>query len=91
LLLIKQLTGVESNLKPFECVGTKEESLIAVYLCWKKEKSSLIAKYFERNILPQNKNLEKRTIKIMDSWNNQNKLPNKFIKILKDENRRIKK
>ena len=91
LPLIKELIGVGSHSKPFECVGTRKESLIATYLCWKKEKLSLITKYFEKNILPQCKNLEKKADKMINSWNHQNKLPNSFIKILKNEDKRIRK
>jgi len=91
LLLIKELIGVGLHLKPFECVGTREESLIATYLCWKKEKNSLITKYFEKNILHQQKNLEKKADKMINSWNHQNKLPNSFIKMLKNEDKRIRK
>ena len=90
LSLIKELMGVGSHVKPFECVGTREESLIATYLCWKKDKSSLITKYFEKNILPKQKNLEKRATKMINAWNAQNKLPSSFIKILKNENKRTK-
>ena len=91
MILIKELIGVGSHFKPFECVGTREESLIATYLCWKKDKSSLIAKYFEKNILPEHKNLEKKADKIINSWNSQNKLPDSFLKTLKNENKRIRK
>ena len=85
LPLIKELMGIGSHFKPFECVGTREESLIATYLCWKKDKSSLITKYFKKNVLPKHKNLEKKADKIMNGWNNQNRLPKKFLKILKNE------
>ena len=88
--LMKELIG-EGNFKPFECVGTTKESLIAIYLCWKKEKLYLITKYFEKNILSKYKDLEKQSIKMMGSWNSQNKLSNSFIKILKNENKRFKK
>jgi len=75
--------------KPFECVGTKKESLIAFYLSWKKSRDPVSAelpfllRYFERNILPKYPNLEKESKKIIDSWNSQNDLPKEFGKVLK--------
>jgi len=75
--------------KPFECVGTKKESLIAFYLSYKKsigwacDKLPLLLKYFEKRILPKYPNLEKEARKLMNSWNNQNNLSREFEKILK--------
>jgi hypothetical protein len=77
----------EKKFKPFECVGTKKESLISFYLSWKKsrgEGNSLpyLLKYFENKILPKYKNLKKESKRIMNSWNNQHNLPKEFKKIL---------
>jgi hypothetical protein len=84
LSLMLELIG-ERKFKPFECVGTKKESLAALYLSWKKEKAkpSFLLKYFEKNILPKYPNLEKESQKILNSWNHQNKLSNYFKKIFK--------
>ncbi|MCX6764808.1 MAG: hypothetical protein NTU58_03885 [Candidatus Nealsonbacteria bacterium] len=56
LSLMKDL--IEKNrTKPFECVGTKEESLVAIYLSWKKDKKikklPVLLRYFEKEILPK--------------------------------------
>ncbi|XOB41765.1 MAG: hypothetical protein ACKKMS_03555 [Candidatus Nealsonbacteria bacterium] len=40
-------------------------------------------RYFEKKILPRHPNLEKESIKILNSWNKQNNLPKEFEKILK--------
>jgi len=71
--------------KPFECVGTKKESLIAFYLSWKKNKEKLpyLLEYFENKILPKYLNLEKEVKKIMNSWDKENNLNNDFKRILK--------
>ena len=85
--LTEELIG-EKNFKPFECVGTKKESLIAFYLSWKKSQqrheSSFILRHFEKKILPRYPKLEKETKKIMNSWNKHNNLPKEFKKMLKD-------
>ena len=88
LPIMRQLIG-EEKFKPFECVGTKKESLIAFYLSWKKYRGQTSAnlpfllEYFQNKILPKYKNLEKESIKILNSWSNQHYLPKKFEEILK--------
>lgn len=85
--------------KPFECVGTKKESLITFYLCWRKASRAgdlpFLLKYFENKILPRiipkgfvqglpkYLNLKKESKKIMNSWNNQHSLPREFEKMLR--------
>ncbi|MCD6550497.1 hypothetical protein J7K24_03055 [bacterium] len=86
LPLMEQLIG-EKKFKPFECVGTKEESLIAFYLSWKKDKNRLnkpfLLKHFEKKILPRYKNLETEAKEILESWNKENNLPKIFEDILR--------
>jgi len=64
--LMEELTG-EKKFKPFECVGTQEESLIAFYLGLEKAKTEeeipVVLKYFEQKILPKHENLEKEAKK----------------------------
>ena len=87
---IAERVEVDIRGKPFECVGTTKESFIAFYLSYKKYRGATpvnlpaLLKYFEEKILPKYKNLEKESIKILNSWNNQNYLPKHFEKILKE-------
>jgi hypothetical protein len=86
LALMLELIG-ERKFKPFECVGTKKESLVALYLSWKKDekrkiKMPFLLKYFENKILPKYPNLEKEAKKIMNSWDNRNNLNINFRKVL---------
>ncbi len=89
LSLMKELIG-EQGIKPFECIGTKKESLLAFYLSWKKankigidiSKLSLL-NYFEEKVLLKHQNLENESKKMINSWNNYNNLPKEFEKILK--------
>ncbi len=86
LPIMQQLIG-EKGFKPFECVGTKKESLVAFYLSWKKNKVGkrpFLLKYFERNVLPKYPNLEEDSKKLMNSWSNQHNLPKDFNKTLKN-------
>jgi hypothetical protein len=88
LSLMLQLIG-ERKFKPFECVGTKKESLIAFYLSYKKykenpnQKMPFLLKQFEERILnylrPRISAIKKRFLR---GWSNQHYLPKKFEKIL---------
>lgn len=88
LPIMLQLIG-EKGIKPFECVGTKKENLLAFYLSWRKYrerfsvKLPFLLKYFEEKILLKHSNLKKESIKILNSWNNQNNLPKEFERVLK--------
>jgi hypothetical protein len=86
LNLMKELIG-ESRFKPFECVGTKKESLIAFYLSWKKAKKEkshpYLLKYFEDRTLMKYPNLENETKRLMRSWFEQNNLSVKFKSLLR--------
>jgi hypothetical protein len=85
---MEELIG-EKKFKPFECVGTKKESLTAFYLSWKKYHyinnytPVYLLRYFEEKILPKYPGLEKESIKILNSWNKQHNLPKESEKVLK--------
>ena len=93
--IMKELIG-EDKYKPFECVGTKKETLIAFYLSYKKYidrkrvddtyvNLPFLLRYFEKKILPKYSKLklEKESKKILNSWDKQNNLPKEFDKALK--------
>jgi len=67
--LLEKLSGLK-NPKPFECVGTKEEIKIGLYLSIEQYKDRLpkLLTFAHENILKQEKELEKRTDRIMQSW-----------------------
>jgi len=87
LLPIMQGLIGEKKFKPFECVGTKKESLVAFYLSLKKTsrvgETPFLLKYFQKQTLPKYPNLEKEAKKILNSQNKQHNLPKDFLKILK--------
>jgi len=83
LPIMQELIG-ERGTKPFECVGTQKESLVAFYLSWKKSKSKpVLLKYFEREILPKHKNIDKASKELLASWNKENNLPKRFLKLVR--------
>jgi len=88
LLPIMQELIDEKKFKPFECVGTKKESLVAFYLSHKKYMDRTYAKlpylleYFKRKILPKYQNLENESIKILNSLNKKHSLPREFEKVM---------
>ncbi|OGD62931.1 hypothetical protein A2160_04150 [Candidatus Beckwithbacteria bacterium RBG_13_42_9] len=83
------LVGKEAQ-KPFDCVGTKEESLAAFYLGCQKNKRegrelpALLAKIYDE-ILSQEKNLPERSEQILTAWNEDNFVPEKLTILLKEE------
>lgn len=85
LPVMRELVG-ERKFKPFECVGTKKETLAALYLSYLSFKTSpkipVLLEYFEKKLLPKYKNLEKESKTILNSWNNQHNLPPRLINIL---------
>lgn len=75
---LKELIG-EKKVKPFECVGTRKEALVAMYLSYKRaETRPYLLKYFEKNILPKRKDWEKISLEVMDHWNKKNFIPEYF-------------
>jgi hypothetical protein len=77
LPILKELIG-EKEVKPFECVGTRKEALVALYLSYKKGENSYLLKYFENNILPKHKDWEEMVVETMDHWNKKNFIPDYF-------------
>lgn len=85
---LKDLVGVGEH-KPFECVGTKEEVKIALYLSIRKSKKEnrnlpFILEEADK-LLQHENNMDKRTEKLFKSWNNSNFLSPKLAKVLKKE------
>jgi hypothetical protein len=78
LPILKELIG-EKAVKPFECVGTRKEALVALYLAYKKSpERPVLLKYFEKEILPKHKDWEKMSLEVMDFWNKKNFIPPYF-------------
>ena len=82
LFLLKELTGILPS-KPFECVGTKEESLSAISVIVQKDEKykeePVLVEFLKENenILPETENFEKIT-----KINHENFVPEKFLKMI---------
>ena len=76
------LLGIK-GIKPFECVGSKEETMVAFYLCIKKAKRSnkplpIILQIVEEKVISKEQNMYNRMQNILNSWNNQHAIPNEI-------------
>lgn len=85
--IAQELLGVGAK-KPLECVGTHEETIITFYLAIKKyldnnqELPALLKKVYQ-NIIANETDLENRTSVILNSWNEDNSVPDQFSDLLK--------
>lgn len=84
--LIEKLIAKKA-FKPFECLGTKKETLVAFYLAIKKEKKSkktlpFLLKYFEKKIAPKYPEFKKLSLKFLSSWGKHN-LPSDLASFLR--------
>lgn len=78
----------DDTVKPFECIGTREELKIAFYLSFQKEKNPenlILLKYFKQTVLPEYQDWDERTDKLLKSWDDNNNLPENYFRILKKE------
>jgi len=80
----------KGKLKPFECVGTHEETLCALYLSIQKYKAEnqelpYILEQIEEKVLKNAQDLETRTEKLLNYWNYEHNLNSELEKILKRE------
>lgn len=76
--LFKELLGLEGN-KPFECVGTPEETKAALYLVHQKKShaGTPVMDMFEKEILPTMKNPDQLVMKCL-SPTPQHSIPEQF-------------
>jgi hypothetical protein len=84
-----ELLGWGEN-KPFECVGTAEETAVAFYLCLKKaeqkgESLPLVLRYVREKILVREHDLEERTLAILRSWDVKHAIPRDLEELLARE------
>lgn len=89
LPILKELLG-ETSHKPFECVGTRQETLVALYLALEKRKNSksqlpLLLRSFQEEVSPKHQNLAQQSQKLLNSWGQDENLPEDLRKILKNE------
>lgn len=85
--LLARLTG-DAPMKAFECVGTRAETILALYLAWKRRRAEPIlpaviasyAKYLESH---QN-DLEEQAKEMLSAFDQSHFIPENFVKVVKD-------
>lgn len=86
LPLVKDVLGLGSG-KPFECIGTFEETLVAFNLCLKKYgQGSLppLIEFFRNEVLPSYPSIDQLESEILTGYDKQNNLPRHYDSILKN-------
>jgi hypothetical protein len=86
--VIQELTGLRGH-KPFECVGTEEETLVGLYLSIKKarthqNKLPLVLQYVEDELLPKHPGIAGVTSKMLSTWSGNHNLPREYAKLLRE-------
>ena len=86
--LLAELVGL-SHHKPFECVGTTEEMLVALYLCVQQAKEldallPVVLRDVETDILPHYPDLQQRVNSLLLAWSEDHYVPQKYTKVLRD-------
>lgn len=82
--LMEELVG-EKRFKPFECVGTSKETLVAFYLSLRKTHAPLpvLLQHFRQHIAKKHEKLPEESRIILASWNKNHALPPHLEKALK--------
>ena len=75
--------------KPFDCVGTHEESLVAFHLCVEKarkeyHKLPILLQLIWDQILSKQHDLEQRSRQLLNDWNQNHQVPDKLEVMIKD-------
>lgn len=88
LPIAKELVGLSIH-KPFECVGTHEESKIAFQLSAEKFKGRgealpFMLGYLDEHIFSQEGAWEERAQQVLHAWNEAHSIPSDFESLLKD-------
>src|SRR3989304_6267059 len=78
----------ENKIKPFECVGTREEIKVGLFLSLRSyhgEELPKLLEYAKRKYLEDTKYLESKSKEILLHWDDNNNLTPKFSKVIKNE------
>lgn len=74
----RELTGIEEN-KPFECVGTRKEVLVALKSFIEKGGNTLLTERYKDTILSETADLSE----MLEGWVDENSVPEEYQDILK--------
>ena len=84
---IKELLGFTEH-KPFECVGTREEMLVALYLGIQRRRFRsaplpVALRFVEAEVVPQHPTLPERAESLPHAWGDQHHVPPLYVELLK--------
>ncbi|MBI1956294.1 MAG: hypothetical protein HYS38_07855 [Acidobacteria bacterium] len=85
--ILQALLGLDAN-KPFECVGTKEETLAAIYLCAQKYRGQGIElppalRAIEETVLSTRSDLPQLAQRVLTAWTDEHHLPPELVEIIR--------
>jgi UDP-N-acetyl-alpha-D-muramoyl-L-alanyl-L-glutamate epimerase len=83
--LLEQM-AIVGKVRPFECVGGQEETIIGLYLATQKYAGVKLPELLEKaqtQILTHENNLEIRAQQILTAWDTNNNIPEKLSELLK--------
>jgi hypothetical protein len=86
--IIQELSGVSGH-KPFECVGTRRETIAALYLGLRRAKTQcaelpLVWRYVEEHVLPKYTHAQDLVPEILLAWSDNHTLPKDYEAILRE-------
>ncbi len=87
LPIIGELLGFAAH-KPFECVGTKEEMLVALSLSIQQAKTRhsalpVVLRYVEEAIVPRQPDLSQRIERVLHAWSERHYVPPEYAELLR--------
>ena len=86
--LLRDLLGMNAA-KPFECVGTKEETLAALHLCIEKYRQQGVSlpaalQTIHDAVLSSRSDLRQVARRVLSSWTDQHYLPSDIASVFRD-------
>jgi len=86
----------KTEAKPFDCVGTHEESIAAFYLCIEKNRANqtdlpILLQLIWDQVLSKQHNLKESSDKILHSWNQNHQLPGRMETLIQNAIKNLKK
>ena len=79
---------LENRIKPFECVGTRDELKVGLFLSLKlyeENRLPALLRYAKEHYLKDTENIGELAAKVLNNWDDNNNLPNKFSELLKSQ------
>jgi hypothetical protein len=89
--VLRQLAGLDTP-KPFECVGTIDETIAALYLACRKTRRTampIALRYVEEKILPELPCAARLAEEVLSAWNEEHYLPPEYESLLKSRINRV--